>query len=545
MVSMDPIGNKKNISGGKRIMADMIIKKKLQESRGEYIPIRKEKSPFIPEEQIPAELPEPFEVKTVKRSTSFFQPIQKKSSLFSEHGGESPILRKDDMHASSVPLREPITEKTDTHKVNFFKKERTSSDIVLASRKSFSSDSKETRFSPRGERVKRRFSIPFSFADRWYLKKPFLIFYGVFTCMSFIFYINIFSKVTVEIVPRQQTVEVNTVVQLSTARASPVELETIHFEEERSRDREATGSKEVQEYASGKVIIYNAFSSEPQALVRRTRFATSDGKIYRIHEVVTVPGAEIVDGVIKPSSLEVILYADQPGEEYNIGLADFTVPGFKGTPRYEKFYGRSQIPMTGGYKGISKVATQQDADALAGSLHGEFSKELEIRSLQALPDHLIIPEGAWRIIVKERSFSPEIGGRGDTLMLRLTLSFDGLAVPFNELKETLTTRYVDKDNQYGGVIDIVGMKELTYRVEQVDFDKGKISLRISGTMHAVWNVDEQHLAANLAQSGFRKHMAVFGQYPFIEKANIIFSPSWWRFFPEETQKIIIKKNLEI
>ncbi|MGC8776088.1 MAG: hypothetical protein ACP5QN_02140, partial [Minisyncoccia bacterium] len=81
----------------------------------------------------------------------------------------------------------------------------------------------------------------------------------------------------------------------------------------------ATGQKNVSEKAQGEITIYNAYSSEPQVLVATTRFEAPNGLIYRLKDRIIVPGAQIKDGKIIPSSITALVEADQPGEKYNTG----------------------------------------------------------------------------------------------------------------------------------------------------------------------------------------------------------------------------------
>src|SRR5262249_20984903 len=109
----------------------------------------------------------------------------------------------------------------------------------------------------------------------------------------------------------------------------------------------ATGSQQVQKQASGVITISNAYSSAPQTLVATTRFEAPDGKIYRIHTGVTVPG--MTAG--KPGTVSEPAYADVAGVEYNrSGTTTYTIPGFKSDPRFTKITASSGS-MTGGFTG--------------------------------------------------------------------------------------------------------------------------------------------------------------------------------------------------
>jgi len=95
--------------------------------------------------------------------------------------------------------------------------------------------------------------------------------------------------------------------------------------------------------AYGTMTIFND-TDIPQRFIRNTRFESPNGKIFRIPQSVTIPAKT---GNV-PGSITSTVFADTTGPEYNIPPTNFTVPGFKGTDRYNLFYGRSYQPMSGG-----------------------------------------------------------------------------------------------------------------------------------------------------------------------------------------------------
>ena len=74
---------------------------------------------------------------------------------------------------------------------------------------------------------------------------------------------------------------------------SEIPVEGVLFEETAEASAKATGEKELNDRAVGQIVIYNAYSSEAQQLVARTRFSTPDGKIFRTQKAITVPGAKV------------------------------------------------------------------------------------------------------------------------------------------------------------------------------------------------------------------------------------------------------------
>jgi len=96
------------------------------------------------------------------------------------------------------------------------------------------------------------------------------------------------------------------------------------------KEVQSTSEDTVKEKASGQITVFNDFNENTQRLIKNTRFETSEGLIYRIQNSVVVPGQTVdSSGKTVPGSIVVTVYSDQPGEKYNIGLTDFTIPGFK------------------------------------------------------------------------------------------------------------------------------------------------------------------------------------------------------------------------
>lgn len=102
--------------------------------------------------------------------------------------------------------------------------------------------------------------------------------------------------------------------------------------------------------ARGKVVIYNAFGTDPQPLVATTRLETGNGLIFRLTAGVIVPGVTTIASKEEPGAIEAEIVADQSGDAYNITPTTFTIPGFKGNAKYEKFSAKLLTPTTGGSK---------------------------------------------------------------------------------------------------------------------------------------------------------------------------------------------------
>ena len=231
-----------------------------------------------------------------------------------------------------------------------------------------------------------------------------------------IFALNRFSSITVEITPRQEFVDVDSAFSASVEPQKnnlPLEVMTVSRKENGSF--KSTGSKQISRKANGQIMIYNTYSSDPQLLVKNTRLETPDGKIYRTDKTITVPGTSVSEGKIIAGEIEATVFADQPGEQYNIGLVDFTVPGFKDAMKREKIYGRSKTEMKSGFVGVVAVITENDINQLQSQLKEKVKDYLLKVGVNPKPDEFLLYDNARQIVFEEIKNGPKPGDEADTL----------------------------------------------------------------------------------------------------------------------------------
>ena len=159
--------------------------------------------------------------------------------------------------------------------------------------------------------------------------------------------LNRISTAVINISPHKETLAIDSRLRAYTnTTATGLPFEVMQLNAEESGLVTATGISSGGQKASGKVTVYNNYGSAPQKLITNTRFQTKDGKVYRIKGAISVPGMGMTEAMV---------YADQAGEEYNIGPSDFTLPGLKGGARFEKVFAKSKTAMSGGSSGNARI----------------------------------------------------------------------------------------------------------------------------------------------------------------------------------------------
>lgn len=355
---------------------------------------------------------------------------------------------------------------------------------------------------------------------------------------------SIFTGATVTITPRQTAVNLDSTF---TAYRDPlpgdVGFEVVTVSKEASRTVKATGSEQIDRPASGTIVIYNDFSTEPQKLIVNTRFQTPEGLVYRIQESVTVPGQTTdAGGATVPGSIEAKVFADETGESHNIGLSDFTIPGFKeggDMERYQKFYARSKTPMTGGFSGTVPVASEADTDAAVTALEAELTEALASDAGTALPEgFVVIPDSGMYTF---ETLPNETGDDAGSVVITVRGESHLLAVNSTDVARDAASERIQ--GYTGEPVAFVDPTTLSFAMVDASTDivsATSTQIRVSGLSTLVWTFNIEDLTSRLAGISRSDTTEIFQDYPGIERADVVVRPFWKRSLPDTIEEIEIE-----
>ncbi|MFA5831055.1 MAG: hypothetical protein WC878_04480 [Candidatus Paceibacterota bacterium] len=302
-----------------------------------------------------------------------------------------------------------------------------------------------------------------------------------------------------------------------------------------------TGEKKVSKKASGKIVVYNSYNNQSQVLIKNTRFETPDGKIYRIDSQILVPGMKKIDGKDVPGSLEVTVYANEAGPEYNIGLVDFTIPGFKGSPRFAKFYARSKTPMTGGVNGLIKTISDDDREKAKNSLTATLKQKLIANAEAQKPKGSVLYENAMFFTFTDTVDDSVQSGEKDVPMT-LKGSVDAILFDEAKLSRSIVQTSVSVGPDERIKIDNIEKLGFVWKtpIGSAPEKTDTLEFLLSGKASAVWEIDELSFKSKLAGVKKSEFSGVMVQFTGIEKATPKFNVFWRSSFPKNTEKIFIK-----
>lgn len=296
----------------------------------------------------------------------------------------------------------------------------------------------------------------------------------------------------------------------------------------------ASGVEFIERKAKGTIIVYNAYSSEPQDIVETTRFMASDGKLFRTDRDVVVPGAEVVDGAIVPSSVETGVVADEPGEEFNIGpVSKFTIPGFKGSPKFDGFYGESKEAITGGFVGEKKVPTEADIDAARDEVTKTLEEAVKAQLFLNLPEEITVIGETYRFLVDGEAID-DVGAEDEFIF---TLSGEAILIGFQENELTSIIR---------GVVEEESEVDLEVKDFNVEYGESQIhedgeGFTVPVSIQSVWTrpFDEATFRQNSSGKNETELKTLIFSVSGVKSVEVRFWPFWVKTVPEREKRIII------
>jgi len=358
---------------------------------------------------------------------------------------------------------------------------------------------------------------------------------------GFIFWImTIFSSATVVITPKNQNIEVDMkITATNISEEGAVRYEVAKTSKSNTVSVPATGEEAAELKASGKVVIYNNYSTEPQRLIIRTRLETKEGLIYRIPESVVVPGKTTKGGVETPGSIEVTVYADEAGEKYNIDKTDFTIPGFKSDAvRYKNFYARASTDMAGGFIGKMKTVSETEKQTALQKVDSELKTELEKELQSKVPDGLVLLSGSIIYETKELNKKED----GSSVIFGEEISAYGVMFDKKDLSKIITNEYIAKSADWANIAsninDFSSIKaaDLTDNLKTGD----KAEIQIKGTAEVLADIDLNVISQKLLGVPKKQAAKLMNEFAGISSITAAIRPIWKNSFPSNSSKIYVQ-----
>jgi hypothetical protein len=353
-----------------------------------------------------------------------------------------------------------------------------------------------------------------------------------------VLYTYVFDSATITIVPKyKDTSDMGKPFlfsqDITDPKGIPFIIETTSLS--KSKTLVPSEPRKVEAKATGKVTVYNAYDANSQKLIKNTRFESTTGKIYRISQSVEIPGKK--GGT--PGSLEVTLYADNNGTDYNTESMSFTIPGFKGTSRESAFYAKSKGAIKGGASGNKSLVSLSDLNAAKDSLALELESGIQAKVLTITKENYVPMYSAVEVTYEDNQDEVLSGVSNE---YKVTATGHLMLANSSKIAEALAKTLGDYD---GAPVRIANPETLAYTRKQSDkiTASGTLSILVVGKPRVVWESDTDAIKKMVQGKDRDEFKPLMKTINSIESAEIDFSPLWLSRFPSELSKLKIIESL--
>lgn len=350
-------------------------------------------------------------------------------------------------------------------------------------------------------------------------------------------------KTRVKVEEKDLDLRADSKLEKSDLTSSIVPARIIEKEESYSFSYPVTGKNKFQgQKAKGIIVIYNEFSSVPQSLVATTRFETSDKKIFRLVKGVTVPGMSEVGGKKEPGAIEAEVIADESGEEHNIEPTSFTIPGFQGGPKFEKFYAKSMEKMKGGSlakeEGAVGALTQTDLAMAKAKSESQAEEKIKEELKKELAENDFLVESSMENAILESVSLSKTGDAVSEFQYRVKIKSKALVFSEADVAEIFSNIF-----QIGNDLKSQHPVELDFGAINADLGNGTATIKARGKMSYGSEVNVEKLKADLAGKNGEEIEQIIKKYPEILEIEVNVKPAFlFNKVPQMTSRIEISVN---
>ena len=369
----------------------------------------------------------------------------------------------------------------------------------------------------------------------------------IFVVGGALFLHTVLAKVDVVIWPNASSVKFKEIVNadpsvlavdLSKKIIPGVVLET---EGELTKEFFSSGKKLKGEKAQGTIRVSNNYSSAPQVLIVNTRFISDGGKLFRSKNKIIVPGQFSDNGKKQTGFIDVPVEAAEAGEDYNIGPATFSIPGFAGTPKYTAFYGKTSLPMVGGFKGEVAVVSSDDLDKAVKNLGNTLKEELKKSLLtKTSSDFILLENGIYQEIISQK-FSAKAEDEAKSFNTTARMKVKAMVLKKSDM-EQFVVEYLNTQIPEGRKVYKDSLKIQPF-LEQTDSKANKLVIAIEFEATIFDSFNEDSLKQSLLGKNLNDAKTFLTSQTQIRKADIKASPFWLRNIPSSPNKVDIKLNI--
>ena len=312
----------------------------------------------------------------------------------------------------------------------------------------------------------------------------------------------------------------------ATAAAGELPFEVVTVDKIAAQKVEAESTETVTDAAQGTITVSNT-SGEAQDFVKNTRFQTPDGLIFKAQTPISIPSGTAE----RPGTVNITVYAESPGDRYNVGPTTFTLPGLVGSDLGKQVTGKSTEAMSGGFSGTRPSVSQATRDKQYPKLEEALKRDVEEAVKAQVPQGYVLLPGATFV-----SFSPQPDTSSAAGSVEVRLKGTATAVIFPEDALAQAIAYKSLGVYAGEPVTLGEAGSLTLSATEAPVGND-FAFSITGETEILWTVDTERIGGAVAGKKRDAAQVILAGYPEVERAVLILRPFWTGSFPSDPSEI--------
>ncbi len=339
----------------------------------------------------------------------------------------------------------------------------------------------------------------------------------------------VYSKGTLTIEPKSLNTSIN-VNFTATPNGDGLKYSTITASETTMEVVTASPGTFYQSKAKGSVFIVST-APDNQELVINTRLQSASGKIYRLQKGVIVPAGKRVS---------VAVQADEAGVESNLSKAlagNLTIPGFKGSKKFDQFHAELETDLTGGFSGNRNVIDEKIYKETKDRLTAAATDQVRAKLKSQVDPNSTSYESLIAMAIEEL---PQVSKGTNQSQISIKATAMAYVFDTNSLIKTLGAGEVKKLGTDS--FTAKGLSSITMAPKApIKYGMtGPITINAAGSIVLVGDIPVEQVKESVVGVAVEDINTILQKYDSIAKASVRVSPFWKKSFPSSPNRVTVE-----
>ena len=353
------------------------------------------------------------------------------------------------------------------------------------------------------------------------------------------------ASATIRVIPKQQQATLDVEVVATPEPKSDrgeVSGRIVEITREGKRMIPPTGTKESGTKATGSITISNTYSDQPQAFGVNTRIQEPGGHVFLLTAQVTIPGAKVDKGKTVAGTVTTTVVGEKFGEDYNLGPTTFAFIDLT-VEQQAGISAQSSAAFSGGTKKEVKTLSSTDVEGSVKTITDELSSALtgEIRGQLAGDEELLDP--AIKVETRGTASSIKVGAETDAaeVEVKTTVVVRGFVAKPAEI-DAVAAEALRKQLPINQALLEDAPSSVTHAFKSIDFKQRRLVLSAHAERLAVYTIDQQSVADQVAGKTRGHAETVIQNWPEVQEVKVNLAP-FWRFHLPGKSRIKVEVGL--